>query len=577
MSTADRGFVACLTILALTTFVGPAHAATFYVDPVNGLDTASGSSASPFKTLQTVVDSLVQTQVTSNGTLVPANSAGPIKPGDTIALLTGYHGTLTIKGKHNTQHVTIAAAPGATARLARVVVRDSSRWTLRGLDVSPSHAPTYAKNTMIDLQAYNDQGQLKEIVVENCLLRSVPDASGWSAADWNNKAANGISAGGTKLTILNNTLKNVNFGISVGATSSLVKGNVIANFSGDGLRGLGNYTVFEGNTVKNCYDVNANHDDGFQSWSRGSDGKVGTGEVIGVVLRGNRFINYEDPNQPFRGTLQGIGLFDGTFVDWVIENNVVITDHWHGITLMGARDCQVVNNTVIDPNTATPGPPWIRIANHKDGTAPSGCLVRNNLATAFNSASTGVTEDHNIKITKLADHFVDAANGDLHLIAGSAAIDSGSSTKAPANDFDGVPRPQGQGVEVGAYEWYTGTAPTPDSGGNPTTDSGSPQAADGGISSTADGGSPPTGDDGWTPLADGAPLPTGDSGCVHCAREDTLAGGCAVAFVGATPCPLAVLALLVLVPLLGRGLQGGRRVDRRLRPCNTARWLGRSR
>ena len=46
-----------------------------------------------------------------------------------------------------------------------------------------------------------------------------------------------------------------------------------------------------------------------------------------MVLRGNTIINYEDPGQPHRGTLQGIGCFDGMFVDWVIENNVVIVDH----------------------------------------------------------------------------------------------------------------------------------------------------------------------------------------------------------------------------------------------------------
>ena len=54
------------------------------------------------------------------------------------------------------------------------------------------------------------------------------------------------------------------------------------------------------------------------------------------------------PQQPHRGALQGIGCFDGMFVDWIIENNVIIVDHYHGITLGGARGCRIVNNTVID-------------------------------------------------------------------------------------------------------------------------------------------------------------------------------------------------------------------------------------
>src|SRR4051812_41600808 len=113
--------------------------------------------------------------------------------------------------------------------------------------------------------------------------------------------------------------------------------------------------------------------------------------------------------------MQGIGCFDGTFVDWVVENNIIITDHWHVITLLGARNCRIVNNTVIDPNTTSPGPPWISIDAHKDGTPPSGCVVRNNLTTDLNLATTGVTQDHNIKMMALGAFFVDAAAFDLHL------------------------------------------------------------------------------------------------------------------------------------------------------------------
>jgi MYXO-CTERM domain-containing protein len=531
----------CLALFLTTALAGPARAATFYVDPQNGSDSGSGSKASPFKTLQTVVDSVA-------------------KAGDTILLLSGYYGLLTINGRQNTQHVTIAAAPGAKARFPRVLVRDSSYWTLRGLDVSPSYAPTYSKQTMIELQSYNQKGPLEEIVVEDCVLRSVPDVSGWSDSDWNNKAASGIGVGGTKMTIRNNKVENVNFGISVGATHSLIKGNLVKNFSGDGMRGLGDHTVFEGNTVKNCYDVNANHDDGFQSWTKGSDGKVGTGQVVGVVLRGNLIINYEDPKQPYRGTLQGIGMFDGTFVDWVIENNVIITDHWHGITLMGAKNCRVVNNTVIDLNTTSPGPPWIRVTNHKDGTPPSGCLVRNNLATAFTSASTGVTEDHNIKVTSYADHFVDAAGHDLRLIATSAAIDSGSSQNAPVVDFDGVARPQGKAIDVGAFEWHKGplpdaAAPKPDSGGSPapdgapaaSSDSGAGPAADGAPILGGDSGSSASPDSGPQAGSDGA-SPAADSGCVDCADDDSLSAGCAVA-PGSDSAGSSVILMLLVIGL----------------------------
>ncbi|MFQ5800006.1 MAG: choice-of-anchor Q domain-containing protein [Bacteroidota bacterium] len=48
--------------------------------------------------------------------------------------------------------------------------------------------------------------------------------------------------------------------------------------------------------------------------------------------------------------------------------------------------------------------------------------------------------------------FEDLANRDLHLKAGSMAIDAGTSENAPSVDRDGVSRPQGAGFDIGAYE-----------------------------------------------------------------------------------------------------------------------------
>ena len=53
-----------------------------------------------------------------------------------------------------------------------------------------------------------------------------------------------------------------------------------------------------------------------------------------------------------------------------------------------------------------------------------------------------------------------AARG-YRLTAGSAAIDAGTTTGAPRSDYDGVRRPQGQGIDIGAYEWRPPARSTP--------------------------------------------------------------------------------------------------------------------
>ncbi len=457
-----------LILLLLGLWATPAWAADFYVDPVHGAMDNDGSRDAPWRTLQEVIEAnLIESQEWSSlpyaegATLVPKNPGAPVRAGDRLWLRSGDHGALVIQSYYNAAPIIIQGEPGASARLSSALIRSSSHWHLVNLDISLAYATDYEKKTLLAIENHNWRGPVHDIRVEDCRIASVADISPWTADDWNNLAGNGIRVDGANNFIANNHIKNVNFGISVSGPNAQIIGNTIENFSGDGLRGLGDHGLFEGNLVKNCYKTNDNHDDGFQSWSVGPDG-VGSGEVHGIILRGNTIINYEDPDQPMRCTLQGIGCFDGTFVDWVIENNVIMVDHWHGITLMGARNSRIVNNTVVDLNQERPGPPWVRIANHKDGTPAQGCLVRNNLVTAINVEGDGVTVDHNLIVTDLAAHFVDPLAFDLRLLPTSTAIDAGAAEEAPSLDHAGVPRPQGLAVDVGAFEWHDGTWPPPE-------------------------------------------------------------------------------------------------------------------
>lgn len=61
--------------------------------------------------------------------------------------------------------------------------------------------------------------------------------------------------------------------------------------------------------------------------------------------------------------------------------------------------------------------------------------------------------------------FVDPAGSDFHLEGTSPVVNNGSAVDAPSVDFDGNKRPQGQGYDIGAYEFLS--APCPDCSGNP--------------------------------------------------------------------------------------------------------------
>jgi hypothetical protein len=432
-----------------------------YVDPVNGSNSGDGSSANPWRSLQEVIDHQVETRTwegslpyTESKKLVPVNTGAPVRAGDTIWLRSGDHGALTIQSAYNTAPIIVAVETGSTARFSKVLVDSSQNWILRGFSVSPSYAGTGSQDTIVSVENHNWRGPAYDIAIDGFQVFSVPDERVWTTkADWDTKAASAITASGARTLVRSCQIRNVDFGISMSGQGSRVEYNTIDGFCGDGMRGLGDDETFEYNLVKNRRDVNDNHPDGFQSWSLGPGG-VGTGVVRNITLRGNVIIGYEDPAIPFAGTLQGIGCFDGSYDGWLVENNVVITDHWHGISFYGARNVRILNNTVLDLNSVSPGPPWIMVTAHKSGTPSHNCVVRNNLATALNLSGEGIVADHNLQLpADQAGYFVDLAHHNTRLAAGSPAIDQGSSSQAPLTDADESPRLQGAAVDAGAYEY----------------------------------------------------------------------------------------------------------------------------
>ena len=426
------------TLLGLAFSLGASAtlSADYYVDPVSGAPENDGSAKSPWRSLETVIDE------------------GRLKAGDTLYLRDGFHGALKISGRQNNDWITITAEEGHEPKLSLVAIRDSRFWRVSGLDVSPEYGGERPEKSIVSIGR-----DTSDIVFSDSKVRTVLDASGWSAEDWKTYALNGIGHGGERVSVTDNLVQNVRHGMPGISHNSRIAGNTIDNYSADGMRGLGNHTVYEFNRITNCRDVDGNHDDGFQSWSIGPDKKPGTGTVVGGVLRGNVIIGVTDPDQPFACRLQGIGMFDGMFEDWVIENNLILVDHYHGITVMGAKNVVVRNNTVMKWGNGS-GRPWVVVTRHKDGRLAENSVVANNLLPEqkwisqdqFRLRQPGVAIINNMEVKKPEKFYVDPKAFDLRLRDGSPAADLAAPQFAPPQDVDGVDRSKGRGPDIGAYE-----------------------------------------------------------------------------------------------------------------------------
>jgi parallel beta-helix repeat protein len=311
-------------------------------------------------------------------------------------------------------------------------------------------------------------GRGKHVKLFDLTVKTAENTSQWTAADWVEKSASGISLRSVEnVEIVNCTIENIRHGIAIeyASDNTTAVNNVIRNYSADGCRLISNNVFFAYNTITDCYDVDENHDDAIQSYSRGEDNSPGTGVLRNVIIRGNLIIGTTDFSNSLRGNPQGIGCFDGFFDNWIVENNVVITNHYHGISFYGMLDSKIVNNTVIDQVPDDDISPWIRITDHKEGTPSKNCVAANNIVSSSVSVSgNSVTEVSNYVIGKenyntIYQLFADPGAFDMHLQVNETTqahiIDKGEYYPGlVSSEMDRDNNPRISPPDLGAYEAY---------------------------------------------------------------------------------------------------------------------------
>ncbi len=457
---------------------------SFYVDPVKGNIRNDGSAASPWNTLADVLDpknKLLATRTfpgnyPNNGkVLSDLNPSGPIKPGDVIYARSGDHGNVQINGAVNKEFITVQAEAGQTPTLRSLRVNGAAKWIFSGLKIQGAgdgSTQSLPGTGLVEFGRNQWFGPTTDIEFSQNSISTADDTRAWADIDWVKKPfLVGVATFAKCITISRNHFFNLRNGIGIDGEYTLVSDNKIDNFGNDGINIIASHVTVRRNSITEGRNSKAEalHADGIQGWSK--KGATNTN----VTIDGNTIIKTGSPDASY---MQGIGIFDGRWDKLTITNNVIVTNHWHGITVHGLTNSRIMNNTVVAFD-ASKRDTWISIVKEKDGPPLTNVVLRNNIAPRIMYPEEGVTADHNIVSLMIAksiggktDHFnkpgtydrnsiipgifgtlvkVDHVNGkyDLRPRPNSPAVGGGNPEFAPSIDITGKRRPTP--IDVGAY------------------------------------------------------------------------------------------------------------------------------
>lgn len=383
-----------------------------------------------------------------------ALNSGALSAGDRLVLADGAHGALWIGGQAFDPPLEIVAKTPGKAQFDRIRVEKSSGITFRGLSVWPK-APPDRPRPLVSTAA-----SARDITFIEMDIRGRKDAPRsyfeWTVKDWTKTwRSSGVELAGKGDRLLRSKITGIAFAITLRGPGTRAEGNQVRGFSGDGIRILGNRSAAIGNRIENCFDVDANHDDGIQSWAPKAQ-PVASRRVSQIVLDSNTIIEWSARKpHPLRCSLQGIGFFDGMFDQVVIRNNLVVVGNYHGISLYGARRSRIVNNTIVHIDRVGLQSPAIRLMNHKKGYASKANVVANNIAAGYINKSadqTAIDRRNNAIVQYPARVFRDPADLDFRPKTSSGLVDAGDARHAPKRDITGSSRPKGRAPDLGAYE-----------------------------------------------------------------------------------------------------------------------------
>lgn len=278
------------------------------------------------------------------------------------------------------------------------------------------------------------------IVIDGFIVRNAPRA--------------GIRVAGSKGVVIksNRVGPNSRWGIFTGfAPEVQILNNITFGSASQHGIYVSNSQVANDNPVIRGNDSYGNYMNGIQV--NGDCFMGGDGVITGALLENNRV---------YDNGAKGLSLI--SMADSIVQNNLIYHNGARGIGAGGIHLADepgcgrpssrnlVVNNTVVEPRIT-----GIRISNMGVNNVIFNNLSVSNKPMVDEVGNNDIDTLSNLSRASAIGLFVNASEGNYHLAPGSPAIDAGrawySGRSAPAKDRDGKARSQGNGLDIGAYEY----------------------------------------------------------------------------------------------------------------------------
>ncbi|MEK5057098.1 right-handed parallel beta-helix repeat-containing protein [Paenibacillus sp. FSL H7-0326] len=434
-------FLFLLAACSLIVFANSAHAAsqTFYVDIDTGVD-GSGYGTSPEKPFKNI-------QYAANQT----------NPGDTVYVMDGtYYKTddqavFQVNRSGNSSstggYISYLAYPGHHPKLKAIdawnhIVVNASYIKIEGFEIEGDNANL----TLSDGEArYNHFIQ--------------------------NKPTNTIDWAYVRKTQTNGIYIRPEEGSTSYPHHIIVKNNIVHDVPGGGISASdADYITIENNTIYN---------NSWYTFYATSGISILTPKNIDSnttsyknVIRNNRVYNnktlvkwektqdYSDGNGIIIDSTRNDPAYTGKTL---VTNNLSYNNGGSGIHSYKSANVDIINNTAYNNSSQLNYGEIFAQSSNNVNILNNIMVARTGRNINTNYSNTNVTNNYNVYhngnpvVSGPNDIwgdplFVNAAGGDFHVIIGSKAIDTGTNSLAPNNDFSYNPRPRGSAFDRGAYE-----------------------------------------------------------------------------------------------------------------------------